>query len=61
MSHPKRLTPEQLELARKGGFSRHPEIQAKLDANRAGREEQSAEKKLEALERRIEALERRPK
>ena len=59
MSHPKRLTPEQQERARKGGFSRHPEIQAQLDANRAAREEQSVEKKLERLERRLEALERK--
>jgi hypothetical protein len=56
-----RLTPEQLERARKGGFSRNPERQARLDARRAAREEQSAEKKLERLERRIEALERRAK
>ena len=60
--HPlaRKLTPEELERARTTGFSRHPELQAKMDAAKARHRERALEGKVEALERRLEALERRP-
>lgn len=55
-----KMTPEELERARTTGFSRHPKLQAKMDAAKARHKQKSLEGKLEALERRLEALERRP-